>query len=185
MEHEKVVTFLKIVGGLFMSISVIEIALMISLYFMEFDISLSPILFSEFIFNSSYISLTGIVLWLFSIFGMVIFLIAGFFIFRIARKSKMGSKSLSKLIIIMGMVILLGAFVKMNYFILLGKTRLATIHGALRLHTVMYHYAILTLPTIIWVYFLSANCVFIISGLVITTVGIKWSLLIENSKSED
>lgn len=182
MEYEKVVKFLKIIGCLFMSISVIEIVLMISLNFTEFDISGSPILFSEFIYNSSYISLTGTILWLFLIFGMVIFLIAGFFIFKAARSTKIGTKSLSKLIIIIGMVVLLGAFVKMNYLILLGKT---TIQGASRFHTVIYHYAVLNLPKIIWIYFISANCAFIISGLVITTVGIKWTLLIENPKSEE
>ncbi|MFX1477670.1 MAG: hypothetical protein ACFFCI_06030 [Promethearchaeota archaeon] len=182
MEYEKVVKFLKIIGCLFMSISVIEIALMISLNFTEFEITVNPILFSEFIYNSSYISLTGIILWLFLIFGMVVFLIIGFFIFKTARSNKIGEKSLSKLIIIMGMVVVMGAFVKMNYLILLGKTRLVTKDGALRLYTVVYHYASVDLPKIIWIYFISVNCFFILSGLVVTSVGIKWTLLIENSK---
>ena len=187
MDHKKMVKFLKIIGIIFMSVSVIEIAFVISLNFTEFDLSGTPILLSEFIYGSSYISLTGTVLWLFFIIAMVIFLIVGFYIFKTAKKNTIESKSLAKLMIVLGMVILIGALVKMNYLVLLGKTPLffPPPVGTVTFQTALYHPDITTLiPAIFWAYFLSVNCFLMIISLIITAFGIKWTLLIEQSETE-
>ena len=177
MNHKKMIKFLKIIGILFMSVSVIEIALVISLNFTEFDLSGTPILLSEFIYGSSYISLRGTILWLFLIISMVIFLIAGFFIFKTANKNAIESKSLAKLMIVIGMVILIGALVKMNYLVLLGKTKLST---GVSFQTALYRSDITPLmPAIFWGFFISVNCFLLITPLIITAFGIKWTLVIE------
>jgi len=183
MDHKKMIKFLEIIGIIFMSVSALEIEFVIFLNFAEFNLNGSPILLSEFIYGSSYISLTGTVLWLFLIISMVIFLIVGFFIFKTAKKNTIESKSLAKLMIVLGMVILIGALVKMNYLVLLGKTKLST---GISFQTALYRFDITPLmPAIFWTFFLSVNCFLLISPLIITAFGIKWTLVIEQSETEE
>jgi len=185
MDHKKMIKFLEIIGFIFMSLSIIEIEFIIFLNFAEFNISGSPMLLSEFIYGSSYISLTGTVLWLFFIISMFIFLIVGFYIFKTAKKNTIESKSLAKLMIVLGMVILIGALVKMNYLVLLGKTSLSTGDGPVSFQTALYRFDITSLmPAIFWTYFISVNCFLLIISLIITAFGIKWTLVIEQSETE-
>ena len=86
--------------------------------------------------------------------------------------------------VVIGMVILLGALVKMNYIVLLGKTDISTLSGDISFQSALYDFDITPiLPAIFWVYFISATCCYMIAGLIIATLGIKWNLLIE--KPED
>lgn len=188
MDHKKIIKFLKIIGLIFISLSVLEIAFILSLNFVEFDLNGSSILLSEFIYASSYISLTGTVLWFICMISMALFLILGFFIFKTARANTIESKSLAKLMIVIGMVILLGAFIKMNYLIQLGKTTLffPPAVGYMTFQTALYRPDITPLmPAIFWVYFISVNCYLMIISLIITAFGIKWTLDIEQLESKD
>jgi len=185
MEHKKVSKFLEIIGYIFMSLSCLEITFFISLNFMEFNnIETNPILLSEFIYGSNYISLTGTVLWLILILSMVCYAIVGIVMFKTAKSNKIKNNLLAKLMIVIGMVILLGALVKMNFIVLLGKTDISTLSGDISFQSALYDFDIIPiLPAIFWIYFISATCCFMIAGLTITTLGIKWTLLIE--KPED
>jgi hypothetical protein len=185
MDHRKMIKFLKIIGIIFMSLSVIEIAFIISLNFTEFNLNGSPILLSDFMYGSSYISLTGTVLWLIFIVSIIIFLIVGFCIFKTATKDVIESKSLAKLMIVLGMVILIGALVKMNYLVLLGKTSLSTGGGPVSFQTALYRFDITSvIPAIFWNFFISFNCFLLITPLIITAFGIKWTLTIEQSETD-
>jgi hypothetical protein len=115
---------------------------------------------------------------------MVCFLVLGFYIFRTAKSSKMGSKSLAKLMIVIGMVVLIGALVKMNFLVLLGKTDISTFYGSIPFQTALYDFDITPIiPGVFWIYFISVNCALMIAGLVISAIGIKWSLLIEKPET--
>ena len=187
MNHIKMIKFLKIIGIIFMSLSVIEIIFVISLNFTEFDLNGTPILLLEFIYGSSYISLTGTVLWLFLIISIVIFLILGLYIFKTARENTIESKSLAKLMIVSGMVILIGAFVKMNYLVLLGKIPLffPPPVGTVLFRAALYRPDITPLmPALFWTFFISVNCFLLITSLIITAFGIKWTLVIEQSETK-
>ncbi|MFW9940834.1 MAG: hypothetical protein ACFFFT_07325 [Candidatus Thorarchaeota archaeon] len=181
MEHKKVAKFLAIIGYLFMILSFFEIEFFILLNFTEFnDIKTNPILLSEFIYGSEYSSLDGTLLFLFVFVSMICFLILGFFILRTSKSEKIKDKSLAKLMVVIGMVIILGAFVKMNYIVLLGKTEITTIHGDIRFQSALYDFDITPiLPAIMWLYFISVTLSFMISGLITTTLGIKWTLLVD------
>ncbi len=185
MNHKKMIKFLEIIGIIFMGLSAIEIEFVISLNFIEFVLNGSPILLSEFIYGSIYISLTGTVLWLFFISSIVIFLIIGLYIFKTAKKNTIESKSLAKLMIVLGMAILLGAFVKMNYLVLLGQTSLSTGGDPVSFQTALYRFDITPLmPAIFWTFFISVNCFLLITALIITAFGIKWTQVIEQSETK-
>jgi hypothetical protein len=181
MEHKKVAKFLAIIGYLFMILSFFEIEFFILLNFTEFnDIKTNPILLSDFIYGSDYISLTGTILWLFTVGSMICFLILGFFILRTSKSEKIEDKLLAKLMVVIGMVVILGAFVKMDYIVLLGKTKISTLSGNVAFQSALYDFDITSIvPAIIWLYFISGTCCFMIVGLIITALGIKWTLLIE------
>ena len=185
MEHLKVLKFLKIMAYIFISLTLVEITFVILMNFSVFDISGSSTLLAEFIYGSNLISLTGTILWLFLTISVICFLIIGIFLFSIGNKNKIESTSLAKFIMIIGMVILIGALVKMNYLVLLGKTKIATTPTSIRLQAALYDFNITTIiPAIFWTYFISANCAYIILGIVIAVIGIKWNLLIEQPESK-
>ena len=176
------IKFLKIIGLVFICLSAIEIVFIIALNFTEFDLNGSSILLSEFIYGSNYVSLTGTALWLFFIISMVLFLTLGFFIFKTVRTNMIESKSLAKLMIVVGMVILVGVLIKMNYLVLLGKTPLLFPPpvGTMRFQTALYRIDITPLlPAIFWTFFISVNCFLMIISLIITAFAIKWTLEIE------
>jgi hypothetical protein len=186
MDYKKITKFLKITGLIFIVISVIEIAFMMLLHFTEFNLNGSPILLSEFIYGSSYISLTGTVLWLIFLISMVVYLIVGFFIFSTAKTNTIESKSLATLMIVMGMSILIGALLKMNYLVLLGNTSLVTGSGSISFQTALYRPDITPLiPAIFWIYFISVNCFLMIISLIITAFGIKWTLDLEQLEARE
>jgi hypothetical protein len=184
MEQRKLIKFLTITGCIFIVISYIEIAFFIALNFIEFYyLEITPIPLSDFIYGSSYISLTGSILWMFLLISMLCFLVLGFYIFRTSKSSEMGSKSVAKLMVVIGMVVLIGAFVKMNFLVLLGKTNISTFYGSVSFQTALYDFDITPIaPGIFWIYFISVNCALMIAGLVITALGVKYSLLIENAE---
>lgn len=183
MDHKKVIKFLSIIGYIFIIITCLEITFFIALNFAEFNyVDINPIPLSDFIYGSSYISLTGTVLWIFLIISMICFMVLGFYILETANSSKMGGKSLTKLMIVIGMVVLIGALVKMNFLVLLGKTNISTTYGSISFQSALYDFEITPItPGIIWIYFISVNCALMIAGLVITAIGIKWMLLMESS----
>jgi hypothetical protein len=114
---------------------------------------------------------------------MICYFVIGFFLFNTARKNKIESKSLAKFIVIIGMIVLLGAFVKLNYVVSLGQTSISTNYGRVTLQFAFYDFNISSsTPGIFWIFFISANCAYLISGVVITGIGIKWTLLIEQSE---
>jgi hypothetical protein len=50
--------------------------------------------------------------------------------------------------------------------------------------TALYDFDITSfIPAVFWIYFISVNCALMIAGLVVTGIGIKWSLLIENPET--
>jgi len=103
--------------------------------------------------------------------------------FRISLKHNIESIPLAKFIVIIGMVILLGAFIKMNYLVLLGKTEITTTFTIIKFQTALYDRVITSIiPAIIWVSFMTVNTCFLIIGLMITAVGIKYTLLQEQAK---
>jgi len=180
MKHNKILRFLQIVGLIFIIVSLVEIVFFIALHFTPFTLNGDSILLSEFIYSAEIIPLSGTILWLFLITAMVCYLILGIFMFKIISSKTIESWSLAKYMVVMGMVILLGGFVKMNFLVLLGKIDITTLSGSIRFQTALYNPTITPImPAIFWIIYISINCYILIIGLCVTGVAIKWSLLQE------
>ncbi len=187
MEHKKVLKFLEIIGFIFMIVSALEVIFFITLNFTPFDNIISdPIFLSEIIYGSSYIHYLTTILWFFLIITIAVYFIVGFFLRRTGKNSKIQSASLAKLMVLTGMIILMGGMLKLNYLVLLGRTRITTLLGPVSFQSAMYRFDISPLSAgIFWLYFIAANCSYLIAALVITAVGIKWTILMGQEKPKE
>ena len=184
MDYEKVNKFLKIFGLVSIILSSLEFIFIIILNFIEFSIDNNSILLAEFIYSSNIIPLSGTLLWYFVNASVIAYIILDFFIFKIGQEKKIETIPLAKLMIVIGMIILLGGFVKMNYLVLLGKTKITTLTEPIRFQMALYDFDITPfMPALFWIYFISLNCYILIAGLVVTGLGVKWNLLLEEEKS--
>ena len=185
MEHKKVLKFLKIMGIIFVTLSVINIVFIIILNFTEFNFVGSSVLLAEFIYFGNLIPLSGTILWIFLNISMICFLLLGLFIYKLSVKDKIQSRSLAKYLVVIGMVLLINGLIKLNYLVLLGKVKLSPTSGSIAFQSALYDLDITSLiPAVIWVFFISADCCFMIGALFITATGIKWTLLQEETDSQ-
>ncbi|MFW9901359.1 MAG: hypothetical protein ACFFDY_08725 [Candidatus Thorarchaeota archaeon] len=185
MKYEKVLKFLKIMGSIFILISLVEIVFIILMNFVFFTIDGSSYLLNEIIYSSTMFQFAGTLLWIFLISAMVCYAIIGLFMFKTGSKTDIESIPLAKFLVVIGMVVLLAGFVKMNYLVNLGKTRITSTVTTVTFQTALYDMNITPImPGIFWVFFISANIAILISGLVITAVGIKYTLLQEQEANK-
>ncbi len=185
MKHNKILRFLQIVGLIFIIVSLVEIVFFIVLHFTPFTLSSDSFLLSEFIYSAEIIPLSGTLLWIFLVTAMVCYLILGIFMYKIIVSKTIESWSLAKYMIVIGMVILLGGLVKMNFLVLLGKTKITTISDSIRFQTALYNPTVTPLmPAIFWIIYISINCYILIVGLCVAGIGVKWTLLQEEKELE-
>lgn len=186
MKYEKVLKFLEIIGSLYIIISFTEIAYMILLNFTPFILDGNTILLSEFVYASTIWPFSGTLLWLFVNISLICFLILGVFIFRLSSKNNVESNPLAKLLVVIGMINVLAGLVKMNFLVLLGKTNITTTFTTISFQSALYDPSTTgLLPAIFWIYFISVNCFYLITGLMITAVGIKYTLVLEEAQKKE
>jgi len=185
MKYEKVLKFLEIMGSIFIIISLIEIGYVILLNFTPFILDGNSILLSEFVYSSTIFPLSGTFLWLFVDISIFCFLILGLFMFKISFKKNIESLPLAKLLVVIGMIIVLGGFVKMDFLVLLGKTNITTMFTTISFQSALYDPSTTALmAAIFWIFFISANCFYIIAGLMVTAIGIKYTLFQEQAEKK-
>ena len=180
MKYEKVLRFLEIIGSIFIIVSLTELAYLILLNFTPFILDGNSLLLSEFVYSLTIFPFSGTVLWLFVNISVVCFIIFGVFIFKISSSKNIESIPLAKYIVVIGMVMVLGGFVKMDFLVLLGKTNITTAFTTISFQNALFDPSTTgIIPAIFWFYFISINCFLLIAGLIVTAVGIKWTLLQE------
>ena len=186
MEYKAVVKAIEIISAYLIILSIMELVFIVSLLFTEVNVVPEILLLHELIFSSDFISISGSLLYVFLIICMVFFLILGIHMLRFALNNKIESKPLAKYLVVLGMVMLLGAFVKMDYLVLLGKTNVDTVLGSIPFQTALYDSTITPfIAGVFWVFFISVICCFLITGVIVTTAGIKWTSLIEREESSN
>ncbi len=184
MEHRKIQKFIEIIGSIIIILTLIEISYIILLNFTEFNFSGDSMFLYEFVYSASILPLSGTILWILVNFSIVSFLIIGIFLVKIANNNNIESRPLAKYMVVIGMVILMAALVKMNFLVLFGKVNLTTISCSIAFQTALYDlYITPIIAAVFWVFFISFNCYFLISGLFITGFGIKWSILQEPAEN--
>lgn len=183
MERKVVFKWLRLVGLGFTLVSVIEIIdLLLLSSTIEINLESQQLNLFELFFFSGMMPIHGIFLFIFLLIVPFCFTTLSLAIFKIAKDEMLDNRTLSKFIFIIGMVLLLGNFVKLEYIILLSKTEL---NVSLPISFQLVLYDPTTTPfigAVLWIFPIGVVCGFLISGLIFGGVGLKWILLLENEQ---
>ncbi len=118
MKRESVSKYIKIFGGIFLIVlSIIEMISLTLLSFMEVNINGMSMKFFTFVFNLN--NLTLFVLWLSFMIIIICFLIFGFLSIILSSNKELDDYNYSKHMFIMGIIILVSAFIQWEYIYLI------------------------------------------------------------------
>jgi len=184
MDSNGVSKFLKYFGVAFIIVSVMELIVILILSATEISIG-QKILIQDLIYFSGLFPLSKIIAWIVFIFSTCCFLLLGIVILGIAKIDEPKIKILSKQLIVIGVFILIGCFFKLEYIRVLANTEINIGFGLVTFEAILYNSSMTPLyAAILWIFFSSVACGYLVIGLVIAAGGIQWSLEIDKPKKE-
>jgi hypothetical protein len=183
MKQELVLKYLKISSIGFIIVSLLEfIDIILLSTAIRMYISGSYLTLIDILFTTGVLPIESTFLWVFLMIFPCIFIGLGFILFRIAQKEKFKSNLLSKFILLIGLLFILGSFIKIVYMIFLGNTKL-NLSGSIEFQQALYNPLITPfIGAVMWIYLYSTVLVYLTCGLIFGGVGLKWILLIEEEK---
>ena len=182
-EHYKKV--LLVFGLLFIVLSSIELFNIFLLLNTQINLYGKKMLFQEFIFNSTYVPLSGTLIFLFLISSICFFFIIGILLLKLTSR-KIYNKSRAKSMLMLGILILIFSFMKLGYITFLGRTEI-TIGGRLKTFQHIIFTANLApfYVIVIWLFFTGVVCFYLMVGLVFGALGLHWTLELEKQEAGD
>ena len=191
MERKAVIKWMKIFSATFFILSIVELIDLIlfsSLINLNLDGSQYSII--SVIFQSGFMAVHAMLLWVFLLFVICSFIVLSFSIFRVAKKNKIENLTLAKFLLLIGLFLIIGGFIKTNFFVLLGNSNLNTITPITlpigldpTLQNVINFQSLI--GAIMWIYFTVVTSCFLISGLIFGGIGLKWMLLIQEEETSN
>ena len=189
MEREAVLKWLKIFSVIFLILSIVELLDLIlfsSLITLNLDGSQYSII--NLIFQSGFMTIHSMLLWIILLCVICLFIVLSLSIFRVAKKNKIENYILAKFLLLIGLFLIIGGFIKTNFIVLLGNSNINTsITPVNKFQNALYAPTIT--PTIfgaiMWIYFTVVISSFLVSGLIFGGIGLKWMLLIQEESSSN
>ncbi|MFX0047875.1 MAG: hypothetical protein ACFE8G_06850 [Candidatus Hermodarchaeota archaeon] len=183
MERKAVFKWLKVFSIIFLVLSIVELLdLILFSSLITITLDSSQISIISIIFQSGFMTIHAMLLWIILLCVICSFMVLSFSIFKLANNKAIESERLAKHLLIIGLFLIIGGFIKTTFFVLLGNS---TINTGISDKTLQYW---LYLPSniignIMWIYFTVVVSCFLISGLIFGGIGLKWMLLIQEGKS--
>jgi len=180
LERKAVLKWLKIFSIIFILLSVVELLDLIffsTLINLTLDSSQYSII--HIIFESGFMDIHAILLWIFLLCVICGFIVLSYSIFNAAKKNKIENFTLAKFLLLIGLFLIIGGFIKTSFIALLGNSTINTIIPD-TLQNVILTQSLL--GTIMWYYFTVVVSCFLISGLIFGGIGLKWMLLIQEEE---
>ena len=145
------------------------------------DIPLTRILFS-----SEFLSFTDTLIYVLLIITSFLFLALSLFLLKLILKGNMEDIRLSKIILMVGLLLLVGNFVKLEYiFFLTNSTIIYPLSTTYTFIQIIYDHSITPIfGAIMWIYLTVVSACLIISGLIFGGVGLQWFLKLENKRKK-
>jgi hypothetical protein len=126
----------------------------------------------------------AMLLWIILLCVNIGFIILSFSIFRVAKKDKIDNYILAKFLLLIGLFLIIGDFIKTNFGVLLSNSTINTGITTITLQDALYTPSITPLlGAIMWFYFTIVISCFLVSGLIFSGIGLKWMLLIQEEQS--
>ena len=185
MERKVVIKWLKIfsIGFLILSlVGLVDLILFSTLINLSLDSQQFNVL--TIIFQSGFTSFHAGLLWivLFCIFCS--FIVLSYSIFNVANKNTLDDQILAKFLLLIGLFLIIGGFITMNFIVLLGNNIINTGTTTIMFRVALYTPSITpVIGAIMWWFFTDVVFCFLISGLTFGGIGLKWMLLIQEEES--
>ena len=185
MERKVVIKWLKIFSISFLILSLVGLVDLI-LFSTIINVTLDTQQFNilTIIFQSGFMSPHAALLWIILLSVFCGYIVFSYSIFKVANKNTIKSEILAKFLLLIGLFLIIGGFITMNFIVLLGNSNINT-----GVYNEMFQNALFSpsitpiFGAIMWFYFTVVICCFLTSGLIFGGIGLKWMLLIQEEES--
>ncbi|NHJ20163.1 MAG: hypothetical protein EAX91_04405 [Candidatus Lokiarchaeota archaeon] len=187
MERKAVLKWLKFFSIIFVLLSVVELLdLILFSTIINLNLDGTSYTVANVIFQSGFMAVHATLLWVFLLFVICAYIAISFSIFTIAKKDSIENHTLAKFLLLIGLFLIIGGFIKTNFMTLLGNSHINTGITTTTLQNALYNPAITPLfGAIMWIYFTVVVSFFLFSGLVFGGVGLRWMLIIQEEKKHN
>ncbi|TKJ18417.1 MAG: hypothetical protein CEE42_16490 [Promethearchaeota archaeon Loki_b31] len=184
MERKVILKWLSIFSVSFFILSIVELLdLIIFSTVISMNLDGQQFTIINVIFQSGFMSIHAPLLWIFLLCVICAFIALAISIYRVAKKQIIENFNLAKFMLLIGLFLVIGGFIKMSFIVLLGNNTISTGSTTITFQNALYSPTITpVIGAIMWVYFIVVVCSFLVSGLIFGGVGLQWMLLIQNEK---
>lgn len=185
MDEQSIKTVLRTFGITFILLSIIELINVVLLWNSVFNLDGRKILFQELILTSTIFPSYAKFLFFFLICSICFFLIVGLLHLKLTSNIDLYDKSKPRQVLFLGVIVLAFSFIKMGYIAYLGSMRLNLKQPRTFLSAVYNSNIVPFYVTVIWVFFISVVCCFLMIGLCEGGGGLKWSMFLRDNETEE
>ncbi len=188
MEHKAVLKGMKFFAIIFVAVSIIELIFALLISLTSVNINGETVLLATILMGAEILPLEGAFFWIFLILLICCFLGLGLVLFKLSLAKNLETKSLTKYLSILGMLILIMTFIKIEYLVLLEKTivNYATGSNPSTFQSFLYNPNITPFSAAaFWIFFMSVACGYLLIGLIVAAGGLKWQLEIERGETPE
>ena len=181
----KIKKVLRTFGAVFILLSIIELINIVLLWNSIFNLDGRKILFHELILTSNIFPSYAKFLFLFLICSIGFFLIVGILHWKITANIDLYDKSKPRQVLFLGVIVLAFSYIKLGYIIYFGSMRLNLKQPRTFLSAVYNSNIVPFYVTVIWVFFISVVCCYLMIGLFEGAGGLKWSMFLRDNETGD
>ena len=185
MDEKSIKKVLRTFGNVFILLSIIELIGIIILWNTSFNLDGRKVLFQELILTSNIVPSYAKYIFFFLICSIFFFLIIGILHWKITAEIDLHDKSKPRQVLFLGVIVLAFAFIKMGYLVYLGSMRLDLKQPRTFLSVVYNTNIVPFYVTVIWVFFISVVCCYLMIGLCEGGGGLKWTMYVRDNETED
>jgi hypothetical protein len=181
MDREGVLKWLKIFSIAFIFLFILEIIDLFLFGSMQITLGSEQVFLNRILFSSEFIGLSSSILYIFLVVISFLFLTLSIFLLRLALQAKMETLRLSKIIFMVGLLLLIADFLKLFYIYILDNSMISippsTSYNFIK---IIFNFSITPLfVAIMWLYLAIVAAIMITSGLIFGGVGLQWFLKLE------
>lgn len=183
VKHSAVVKCIFIVGVAFIAVSIMEFIVTLLFINLELNFDGDKVLIQEMLLDQSYLLLDGLFAWILLHVSIVLFMILGLVFIMIAKKDSIEEMLLAKHLIIIGMVLFILSFTKLEYIVILANQNVL-IDKTYTFESALYDPDVSPYPLAgsLWFFYISTCCAYLVLAILTTATAIKWVLELEEQR---
>lgn len=185
MNEQSIKKVLRTFGAVFILLSIIELINVVLLWNSIFNLDGRKILFQELILTSNIFPSYAKFLFLFLICSICFFLIVGILHLKLTANLDLYDKSKPRQVLFLGVIVLAFSFIKLGYILYFGSMKLNLKQPRTFLSAVYNSNIVPFYVTVIWVFFISVVCCYLMIGLYEGGGGLKWSMFLRENETEN